>query len=164
MDDTILTALRLTSYIVTGLVGLGFIRRRMLLDGYVEGLWEGHISDPDDRQFYLHCTVILTKRRGTPCAGFLRYTTHKGEKLLASGVDRLADYEGRQFLPRAMTATFVREFHHDMVDGSRDVDDAVYLFLFKIPIVNLVWTSELVVETKLKSGRIVRGRLHRFST
>lgn len=126
-----LDAVRMISMLVTLSAAVLWLRRKTVLDYYLAGRWSGNLSDVSNPRFVIQCSLYLFRDHNR-CTGLLYYEVHSDKELISRGVDRLLEYEDRDFFPRQWRPRFQRVLHTVTADGEFDPDPYVYDYTFQI--------------------------------
>jgi len=120
---------KLTS-VAMNVVVIGYwIKKKLLLNDYLEGRWEGKLIDEKDPNYVINCILLVTKHKGQ-CKGNLIYESKLNRKVFAKGVDLFVESYGNEFLAKEWRPTFER----DIIDPpeNNEGNDITYRFTFEI--------------------------------
>ena len=117
---TTFDAFRFGSFLFNLFIFGRWLKRRVVLDEFLEGQWVGILEPSDSHNDVFHCELYLAGHSGSDNTGSLLY--HKEDletkRLLVWGVDSIVSYPSNPLfiVRRTWHPRFIRTFHHNTHD------------------------------------------------
>lgn len=158
MEIDVWAGARATSYLANGVLLALWVKKKSLLNEYLEGRWEGTLRDIHDPNFMIDCELSVSRHRDR-CKGLLIYYTKIAGNLAAKGVDSIVEYDNRELLGSQWNPVFRREVHVVLDTNTTSNDPETYQFDFCIE--KRWFKDRMRVATSNKAGRALAGLWHK---
>lgn len=95
---------------VTGVFLFLTSRKKIILNHYLHGTWEGYLIDQHNNNYVIHCTLYVNYQHNL-CKGTIIYESRSNGSTYSHGVDKLLSYDDDDWFPKSWNPLFERVFH-----------------------------------------------------
>ncbi|MDO8706192.1 MAG: hypothetical protein Q7J84_14710 [Sulfuricaulis sp.] len=121
---------RYTSFAVNAVVFILWLKKRIVMNSFLAGRWEGVLTPNENPTTVYHCTLYITSHKGKDNAALLYYYKKNldTDDIPVKGLDMLIEYNDAMFVfGRTWSPRFMRVFHKEgvqIISGSSATDES----------------------------------------
>ncbi|HEX8844988.1 MAG TPA: hypothetical protein VF791_10110 [Pyrinomonadaceae bacterium] len=112
--------LRYASFAFNGIVLIIWLKSKMILKDFLQGLWKGNLIVKDDKEYIIECTLLVVKHKDRNNSALLYYERRRLAcgTVTVRGVDKLEKYPDEKwfFWHPCWRPIFQRKAHVPLVE------------------------------------------------